>query len=95
MLNFQAECLLKSTITPECARNVIQQSRDLNASAIDQCMDRQLSGDTIPLLDIDKKVIQSLGASVLRPAVLINNFTYRGDLEIEDIFRAICSGYQS
>lgn len=27
------------------------------------------------------------------PAVTINNYTYRGDMDGEDLFHAICAGY--
>ena len=58
-------------------------------------MKTQLSSNkTIPILEQDREVIKSLGG-ILRPSILINNFTYRGDLEVDDIFKAMCSGFQS
>ena len=44
------------------------------------------------LLKEDKYWANKLGV-VLQPAVTINNITYRGDIDGNDIFRAVCAGF--
>lgn len=46
------------------------------------------------MLDEDNKRSWELGI-VIHPSVVINNMTYRGDIEADDIFSAICVGFET
>lgn len=85
--------MAQNNITEKCSNRIIEKYLKINIVEVNSCMKTQLSSNkTIPILEQDREVIKSLGG-ILRPSILINNFTYRGDLEVDDIFKAMCSGF--
>lgn len=70
----------------------------ISVSEVNQCIEDSVEGDDI---DVDDNTIlreqytlwKSLGMP-LHPLIIINDQTYRGDLEIEEVKLALCAGFE-
>lgn len=104
LLAFQDMCCAsKDTFDEKCSLEAMQQVgigqwvRDDIAECVQKSnitvevfMGQQISVNSF--LQEDRKRREQLGL-VINPGFVINNMTYRGDIEAQDIFRAICSGF--
>jgi hypothetical protein len=64
----------------------------LNGGTFDIASQDQYPGLSNTLIDHELSYFDSFGPKIF-PAVVINNQTFRGQLEIEAVFNAICAGY--
>jgi hypothetical protein len=100
MYNVRLYCLdLFGTIPKSCADKEMKQV-GIDHLAVEQCyQDSFITDPDDPskqdnrILREDRQLAQKLDI-VMHPSVTINNHTYRGDMDGEDIFRALCSSFR-
>eukprot|EP00347_Sterkiella_histriomuscorum_P000300 403376411 len=102
LLAFQDQCFSKELFGEKCSLDAMYQVGIVWASEIAECvnsstlvtdfMNKQISVNTF--LQADRKRRDELGL-VINPGFVINNMTYRGDIEATDIFRAVCAGFST
>lgn len=82
-----------------CAEKVMKRVK-IDAFEIDECIENSFIGqkdyalDDNWMLKREKKLLQNSGI-VYYPSIIINNVTYRGDLEADAVLKAICASYQN
>jgi hypothetical protein len=84
--------------TVMCSHRAMEEA-DVDTRQVDLCVDKSFSGNNHALAsnsileaERDKLVAASI---VFYPSIIINNQTYRGDLEYDEVRSAICAGFKS
>lgn len=74
------------------------ESLHIDPKAIDSCVAKSFSkpGNKESMNKIlqEDREWADLNGLAWHPAVTINNYTYRGDFDGEDVFQAVCAGFQ-
>eukprot|EP00350_Pseudokeronopsis_sp_OXSARD2_P007333 CAMPEP_0170553260 /NCGR_PEP_ID=MMETSP0211-20121228/11061_1 /TAXON_ID=311385 /ORGANISM="Pseudokeronopsis sp., Strain OXSARD2" /LENGTH=227 /DNA_ID=CAMNT_0010861451 /DNA_START=767 /DNA_END=1450 /DNA_ORIENTATION=- len=83
---------------PECSKMIIERDGMVKESDLDECVQSSFydKGDWNSnnwIFEKDRKQHYYLGIQ-LHPSLVINNYTYRGDLFGRDVFYAVCSGFK-
>lgn len=94
MIEYSKTC--EDNLTKECSHKVLD-AIDLSSKEIEKCVDNSVEGRNI---DLDENTLfkyerdrwQDYGVAFY-PSLMINNQTYRGDLEAQPVFQALCAGF--
>lgn len=96
MYKFLNKCAAEQTFSEVCSHTIMS-SLDIDPDTIEECVSKSYtkpgnkkSINNILTKDRDWSRLNGLA---WHPAVTINNYTYRGDLDGEDLFHAVCAGY--
>jgi hypothetical protein len=81
------------TINEDCSRKA-HEHLSIDYAKTNKCVNDSDQGATNTLLE-EERDYAALYGSTHWPAVVINNRTYRGDLEPEGLFFAICAGFKN
>ena len=94
---FHAECY--NEVTKLCHSNALKKT-SVSKKEIQTCVDNTFGGETKNLHQVDntyfrreKQYYIDYGPSFF-PAIVVNNRTYMGTLDPENVFGAICSGFK-
>jgi len=98
LVRVQLDCLRNGEIHPRCTNRHLHEV-NLDSQQVQDCIDDsfEVRGDHTSdnkYLREDKEKAVKYGISV-HPSMSINNFTYKGDLDGEDVFKAICTSFRA
>lgn len=84
-------------ITTQCAEEALKEA-DIDKSKLDLCIQDSVQGSNILLHDnkllAEERVAWNSSGIAFYPSITINNQTYRGDFEADEVKSALCASYR-
>lgn len=91
------ETCSNNNFTKRCSELAMKDAQ-IDSDDIEECIERSFDGSN-PEKD-DNKILRSEKELLIQsgiffyPTIIINNQTFRGDIETDEIMRAVCAGFQ-